>query len=452
LLGAGGVAARAQSWWKLSKVILNPPTQVRNFIANAVLLHLSGVPFHRVYSGEIIGKAINSIARRDRFYQIAKKYGLFAATFANTEGARIREEWLQLQDIEHGGLPKLRAIAGRMVNAASDFYQLSEAIFKIAKIRDAMEREGKSEAEAVLEAHEALFDYSLVPRSVQYLRNAPIGAPFITFAYKAAAKMAKTVVKNPERFAPYVAIPFLMAALIKNAYDVDDDDLKKLQRAFPAWMRERGHMLLLPYKDDLGRWQVVDLGYLAPWGQFADLAAAAKEGKGVKEIAGQVAFSGPMMDVANAIQTGVDPFTGKEIVNSQDPPADRLQQMMQYVWNLAAPGWLTEHGALNQLRQSMQGRVNKRGEPGMTPSQAAMRMFGLNVYPVDPTATRAANLRSMRYDLEQGRARAAELLRDRNLTDTEREQIRGVWERVLRERAAAIQKYSDESDVNPKLQ
>ncbi|HZF28064.1 MAG TPA: diguanylate cyclase [Gammaproteobacteria bacterium] len=454
LLGSGGLMARAQSWWKLSKVILNPPTQVRNFIANMVLLHLSGVPFHRVYSGEIVGKAINSIAKKDRFYQIAKKYGLFSATFANTEGARIRDEWLALQDMKGGGLAKLRAFAGRGVNAASDFYQLMEAIGKIAKIRDAIEREGKEPAAAVLEAHEALFDYSLVPRSVGYLRNAPVGAPFITFAYKAAAQMAKIAIKHPARFAPYVAIPFLMASLIKNAYDVTDDDLKKLREALPKWMKERGHMLLLPYKDALGRWQVVDLGYLAPWGQFADLYAAAEQGKGVKELAGSLAFSGPMMDVANAIQTGVDPFTGKEIVNPADPPADRLQQMMQYAWNLAAPGWLTEQGALNQLRKSVTGNnLNKRtGEPGMTPTQASLRLLGLNVYPADPTATRAANLRSMRANLEESKARASELLRNKNLSDSEREKIRATWQKLLEARGKEIELYSRGSEINPKLQ
>ena len=453
LLGQGGLAAKAQSWWKLSKVILNPPTQVRNFVANMMLLHLSGVPFHRVYSGEIIGKAINSLASKDRFYDIAKKYGLFAATFANNEGARIRDEWLALQDMKGGGLAKMKAFAARGVNVASDFYQLMEAIGKIAKIRDAMEREGKSPADAVLEAHEALFDYSLVPRSVQYLRNAPIGAPFITFAYKAAAQMAKIAVKHPARFAPYIAIPFLMSALIKSAYDVTDDDLKKLKNAFPAWMKQRGHMLLLPYKDAQGRWQNVDMGYLTPWGQFADMYAQAKEGEGAGKLAGSMVFSGPMMDVASALQTNVDPFTGKPIVDDRDPPADKLQSMMQYVWNLAAPGWLTEQGALNQLRKAMSGtNINqKTGQPGMNATQASLRLIGLNVYPADPELSRAQNIRAMERNLDESKARAKELIRDRNLTDKERDDIRETWRKLLEARAKEIELYQRGSEINPKL-
>ena len=451
LLGQGGALTKATQWWKLSKVVLNPPTQVRNFLSNMMLLHLSGVPARRVFSGEIVGKAINSIAKQDKFYQIAKKYGLFQSTFSNTEGARIREEWLALQDMEGTGIAKLKAFAGRVVNAASDSYAMLEAIGKIAKLRDGMERLGLSPADAMMAAHEALFDYSLVPRSVQYLRNAPLGAPFITFMYKALGQLAKTAVKHPVRFAPYAAVPYLLLELIKNAYDVDDDDIEKLRQAAPSWMRERGSMLLLPYKDSLGRWQMIDMGYLVPWGAFGDLAAAAREGKGAKEALNMLVFGGPVTDVAAAIETNVDPFTGREIVNPADPPQAKLEAMMLYAWNLAMPGFLTQNGAINQYRKALRGDVNTRGEPGATPAQAAMRLFGINLYPVDPEASRAANIRQMEFEQSEMEARASELLRNRNLSDAERDEVRATWRKLLADHAKSIREYQDSSEIHPNL-
>ena len=75
------------------------------------------------------------------------------------------------------------------------------------KIIDAMEREGMSEADAVLAAQEALFDYSMVPKSIRYLRQAPIGAPFITFYYKALPMLLKNFITAPHRFLPLCPDP-----------------------------------------------------------------------------------------------------------------------------------------------------------------------------------------------------------------------------------------------------
>lgn len=62
-----------------------------------------------------------------------------------------------------------------------------------------MEREGKSAEQAALDAQQAIFDYSLIPPSVRYLRNAPVGMPFVTFPYKVAPRLIELVVKNPWR-------------------------------------------------------------------------------------------------------------------------------------------------------------------------------------------------------------------------------------------------------------
>jgi hypothetical protein len=345
----------------------------------------------------------------------------------------------------------MRAFAARLSNAASDVYGTMEAIGKIAKLIDGMEREGKSEADAMIEAHEALFDYSLVSRSVQYLRNQPLGAPFITFMYKALGRLAETAVKHPMRFAPYAAIPYLLLQMIQNAYDVDDDDIEKLRKAFPNWMNERGQMLLLPYKDEFGRWQVIDMGYLVPWGAFADISAAVSEGKGGKEALNLVLLGGPLSDVTAAIETNRDPFTGREIVNPSDPPQMKLQALMLYVWNLAMPGFLTERGAIQQYVDATKGKVNSRGELGQTKAQAAMRLFGINVYPVDPEATRAANLRGMQYDLEEAAARGRELMRNRNLSAAERESLRVVWEALMRSKREALEEYARESQIHENL-
>ena len=80
----------------------------------------------------------------------------------------------------------------------------------MVKIIDAMEREGMTEGQAVAAAQEALFDYSLVPNLVRSLRTRPIGAPFITFYYKAFPAVAKGAIKHPGKMAKYLIIPYLL--------------------------------------------------------------------------------------------------------------------------------------------------------------------------------------------------------------------------------------------------
>src|SRR5690606_1233485 len=121
-----------------------------------------------------------------------------------------------------------------------DVYQLSEVLVKTAKIIDAMEREGKTEAEAYREAQKWLFDYSFVPRSVRYLRNAPIGMPFVSFVYFSVPRMLEAAVTRPWVFAPYLAIGYALAEAFKAEWDLDDDDLERLKKGIAEWMRNRG--------------------------------------------------------------------------------------------------------------------------------------------------------------------------------------------------------------------
>ena len=177
VLGTGGAAAKATSLWKLSKVALNPPTQIRNFVSNAVLLNLSGTPLHRVPQRMV--QAINSMVTNDKYWQVAKQYGVIGnTTFANVELLRIRKEFLDIKADSGNPIAILKKYAAAVGNAAGDVFQITEGMYKTAKIIDAMEGEGMDAEAAALSAHAALFDYSLVPKSVRYLRSAPVGMPF----------------------------------------------------------------------------------------------------------------------------------------------------------------------------------------------------------------------------------------------------------------------------------
>lgn len=455
----GGVGTKITQLWKMSKVALNPPTQIRNFISNGILLQLSGVGSHRVLP--LMIQAVQDIRQNGKYWRIAKKYGITASTFANNELFKIERSFLDLKAKNAGKLSvsQLKKMAGIVGEGAGDLYQLSEGIMKTAKIIDAMKREGKLESEAVLEAQKWLYDYSLVPQSVRYFRNTPIGVPFLTFYYKTFPRMVEVALTAPHRFAPYVAIPALFAASIASDYDVEPEDVEQLKKALPDWLRDHGHLFFLPYKDQHGRWQAFDFSYLLPWSMFEQAKNNLTEGQVGEFIQTTGVIGGPIPDAISAIRTNTDAFTGKEIISEKDPPADQVKSMMNYVWSLAMPTWMTDNGFLGKMKEAgafegigLKGEVDKRtGDPKLTIPQAALRLAGLNIYPVEPEASRQRNISFMGYEINEIERRMGQRLKDRNLTPEDKNNIRKVYREMIKQKQMELRDYRKNSKIHPNL-
>lgn len=443
ILGHGGAFTKINQIWKLSKVALNPPTQVRNFVSNGILIHIDGVPLHRV--PDMVIAAIRDMASDGQYWQVAKKYGVTATTFAQNEMFQVKTDLLRLK---HKDSPmKWLFEAGKVVNMASTVYGLSEGLFKTARIMYAMKHEGMSEADAALAAHRAVFDYSLNPASVTYLRNAPVGPPFITFYYKMTGRIIETALKRPTKFLPYVLIPMALTAMIAADYDVSTEDLETLKLALPEWLRERGHTFILPWKDQHGRWQVVDYGYMLPWSLHWEVVKNSAKGN-IRAVIDSTGMGGaPLGQLIVAIKSNIDPFTKRPISNPADPPNKQLADWMNWLWRAAGPTWLTDHGAAMKLYQALTDEVTRTGEPGYTTTQAAFRFAGINIYPIDPVQSRLRNIRWAEFEIREIERRMKSLLRDRSLDAEERGAIIKEYRVWLKEKQEALIRYEKESRV-----
>jgi GGDEF domain-containing protein len=449
----GGIGTKVTQLWKMSKVALNPPTQIRNFISNGILLQLSGVGSHRVLP--LMTQAIQEIRQNGKHFRIAKKYGVTGSTFANNELYKIERELLDLKAKNAGKLSmaQVKRAGAIIAETAGDMYQLSEQIWKTAKIIDAMKREGKDEVAAVLDAQKWLYDYSLVPQTVRYFRNTPIGVPFLTFYYKTLPRMLEVLATAPHRFAPYVAIPALFVAAICETYDVEPEDVEKLKLALPEWLRDHGHLFFLPYKDQHGRWQAFDFSYLLPWSMFEQTMNNLKEGQVGEAVSTAGVFNGPITGIIAPIVTGgIDPFTKKPIVDKSDPPAQQVASIMNYLWSLGAPTWLTANGAIKKMYDSIMGNVDpKTGDPQLTLPQAALRLGGLNLYPIEPEESRRKNISFMELEIKEVAERMAQKLRDKTLTMEDKRKIREVYMELIREKKEQLKDYRDNSKIHPNL-
>jgi hypothetical protein len=472
ILGYGGIGTKVTQLWKWSKVAASPPAQVRNLVSNWVLLHLSGVPLHRIPG--LVQRAAQEIRTRGRYYRVGIKYGITVSTFAANEMLRIeRETTKTLKKAKDGfSLLDLKDLAEAVIEWTGDRYQDAEMLSKLMKIMYEMETNGRTEAEAALEAQEWLFDYSLVGQNVRYLRNAPIGAPFLTFYIKVLPRLLETAVNRPERFLPYIALIWGSYLLAGAMAGVDGDYMKKLRKALPDFIQEKGHSLVLPVRDEHGRWQFVDIGYFLPWTMWTELVrhvggsiAGLARGNGFGQFGELLTMSGllggPIPDLIAALMTGKDSFTGKAIVDETMPASEQLMSMLTYLYGMAMPSWLvgippfhdysTYRGASGHLYEAVTKSVDRFGEPRSTVPQALARFVGVNVYPVEPAAAREKNVAIRDWKIREVERQLRRVARDRSLSDGERDRLIRKYLGKIDGMTKELDEYIEASELPPEL-
>ena len=449
IFGQPGKLAKLTKWFKFSKVALNPPSQIRNASSNIILLDLSGIPAQKL--PKRILEAVQDMSKNGPYTQIARKYGIIDSTFAKQEMVELNKLYRKLKAQETKNAVDAARYYGSIIGDwAGNVYQTIEIIGKTTKIIDEMKR-GVDEANAAFEAQKSLFDYSLVPASVKDIRTHSLGIPFMTFYYKVLPNLLESAIRYPEKYVKYLAIPTAAAAYVASTKDVSIDDVNKLKEAMPKWIRDKGSAFLLPFKDENGKWQVFDFSYFLPWSMFTGIATDVKEGELSEALRQTGALGGPIPQLITAWTTNIDPFTQREISNDADPAEKQLQDKLNYLYRTAMPTWLTDIGFAGKLKQAIDRDVNKFGDPKITKTQAMMRLFGVNLYSIDPQKSRLQNIKSMDYEIQQIKARRTQTLKDKNLTPTQRKEIAKEYSDRIRERLEQRKEYVQASEIPKEL-
>ncbi|MDF1551923.1 MAG: strawberry notch family protein [Deferrisomatales bacterium] len=450
------VLRKTMRTWKWAKTAANVSGQVRNFVSNGLMLGLSGVPWHRV--APLMARAFGEIRRNGAYWKIAKRYGVTEATFSNTELARIETAFLDMlqRQGDAGFLSTIGLWFGKFENLTGDVYQLMEALGKTAKIIDAIERQELPAADAAMEAHKWLFDYSDVRQEVKTARESYLGIPFLTYTLKVLPRVLDSMLNHPMQAAPLMAGAAVLPYLIAHILDVDEDDYEKLMEAMPEWIRERGHVYLLPVKDEYGRWKVVDIGYFFPWSAWSEAARSLGRLAGedrefadlTKLLSGLGVGGSPIWDISTAIQTGIDPFTERPIVDEYAPPAEKLQQVLLYAYNMAAPTWINlgGRGFLGKEVDALTGTLDSQGRPRSSHVNALARLVGVNLYDYDPNESREWNIKRMERELEDTESAMKKRLRNPNTSDADYERIVTGFSARMDRVVEKLQRYIEDSE------
>lgn len=452
---------KANRIWKNTKTVWNMPTHARNFVGNFVNLDIStATPTYKLM-GMVQEEMVKfweatvdqtPVSEMDYWWQVADKLGITETTFTAQEAQTALREWkkaVRSGDDWTQGIPNNKAMqfvakkmpmmtqkGAKMADLMGGMYQASETLFKVVKLRDTIQRyeaqmgvdlanmpdavrRDAIESMAVQDAQKWIFDYSAVPRTVRYLRNAPIGAPFISFAYLALPRMFEAAAKHPAKVTQYTMAPFVLGhiAAMLGAFPEDDDDWNKVKAKLPDYMKDKYSILPLPWKDEYGNRTFVDIGYFIPFSPYIEAGRAytAKFITNTKPdmpltdpILNMGIISGPTPDLITAWKTGMDSFTGRPIIDPYGSPTDKMVDGLNYAWTMAAPTFLTEKGwagkTIQYLTDANKNFNNRTGERKEDLVSSQLRMFGVNTTSPNLKDSRRTNLRYMESEINKIKA------------------------------------------------
>jgi hypothetical protein len=439
VLGTGGAFERYNRLWKWSKVSANPPSWVRNFVSNMIFMTLGPIPIHslpKLFTAAIADQ-LKARSRQRKgeapdpksMTVLADKMGLTSGGFSQVELKMIRNSFVESQVKGDGVLGILNVRNAFMgfekyvQRPTSDLYGGIDTLGKVMMLTH-LKKKGYSDDRAAMEAEKWLFDYSNPLPSVKYLRKSAFGAPFLSYPSFVAPLMIETVIKRPWKLVPYFIFGELMTTLFKEQQDIDDEEWQASLETLPTYLKNKavGGAItdkLFPKSviplwwpaswggslDKLGRAQPIDIGYLQPWGMFAEvmreLDPTKKGGWSPADATHSVGLLGaPILNIATTMLTNRDPFSDREIFDEFATQGEKAAAWFHYMFNLTMPpmmhGWTAGpgqgFGAIRRLIDAFDDTVvTKEGEPKFTEGQAIARMFGMNVTPLAPHESRQKN-------------------------------------------------------------
>lgn len=467
--GAGGYADRANQRWKSLKVTLNPPSWFRNGIGNLFLMDIGT----NTSIGKLVGMIVDEVnswikGKPSKYFEIAHDNGLWATTYSaaelnlmsqqfqdafkghvtiNTERNFMKKAWWMFDE-------KLSQIFEK----GTEIYGGMEGFFKTVALRDYIQRWEKQSGtklddadantresvirEAVEAANNNIFDYSKVPGWMRTMRRMPfVGAPFLTYTFKAFPYVMESFARRPQKFIKYMALPYVMAQAFMVNQDLDDDDYEEIMRMLPKWQKEKSSIYLLPWKDSNGNFQTIDFGYYLPWAPFQNLSLMAANTFDMQNpllSTGNVALNlgtdlgflgGPLPQMISAAITNKDPFSGREIVRTAGTTLDKQNDFMRYMVDMWTPTFLTSKGVLGRTLDNLGvepsvfntgQQLNALGKDKETFAQSSLRGLGISVRPVDPQLELRNKVKAYQYEKRKLETARRQIFKDRNLSPESR--------------------------------
>jgi len=406
--------------WKITKVPLNPPTCLRNFISNIVQLNLSGMRFDEIV--EFASKAANEYVTKGKYYQEAFKRGLTQTSFTAAEIHELQQSLRELAG-EDSMWSFFRKVYGVMQKGAIPYQKIDE-FWRLTRFIYGHQVEGLSLDSAMVKSHRWVMDYSLVDPLIRRLRETGI-TPFITYQYKILPLVAEAAIKRPWVLAKYAAIPYVVtkAAVVMNP-NFTEEDAKRVNSLLPEYYK-RGMSFIIPHKSKDGTLRIVPYGYFLPWGYWQDAAYDILSVKPLDPISQMVGH--PLITTLSGFTTNKDPFLKRNISDAFRSNREQLVQKLLWSSKQWIPPFTSPpYGAIYDAFRTIK---DLKGHP-------IAKMLGLSIKDTDiEHLSNAVRKRMKFYKYEAGKkiGQIRNEIRDKRITPEEgAKRIRDIKQNIIK--------------------
>lgn len=402
------------SKWKLWHTVYNPVSHVNNTYSNTEMLYMGG------YGPGDLARGIQELARGENseIWREARDAGLLDTDFGSSvlmeKGAgspleqiaeqlrnqrddsdaslavdammRMKEWWINSKNAVESadsrwssGLEVAKAMARPVVKGAGFLkkpvdvaahsmrkaYRVEDNVFKLA-VFAAERKAGKSLDEARQAANDLFFDYNDIPDVVKFVRDFPIGSPFLTYTYKAIPALARNVVRHPERvlglIMAYEAANY--TALVNSGMDPDKylETMDAYDETLPPWDGGRSlwgarNFVVMPGASNLlalGRSHAVGNPFMSDAGERRASVP------GVTSFWGSDIFGGNPLHSLYDITVNED-WRGKPIYDEGAPDSTKRKAAAAYLYQSWAPSNILTPGSYHQTKV-LEGLANDARE------------------------------------------------------------------------------------------
>lgn len=308
--------------WKSAVVVYNPGSHIKNGVSGFFFSHLGGVSPWDVKTYASTAKALKE-GRANRMYQEAEQSGLYANTFVNVEAGTLFND---LEKIKDG--KALTSWIGKVSGFPAKVYEGNDKFFKTALFIKAREG-GMSIEQAKNHAEEFMFNYQDIPPAVKHLKRWV--HPFFTWAYKSKLAVAKSAIREPWKIGLLLGGVAMANQYTQDEWGIDDETLAKEKEdvTFDGSTLKKFGQVLMPFPDDYGNHQYLNVGDYMPWETFQKP---------------EFAPTHPIMKNLFEVPFNVEFFTGKEIYDETwDTGWEIWKKKIGHVLKSVAPPLATYH-------------------------------------------------------------------------------------------------------------
>ena len=317
--------------FKWTKTIGSLPSHPRNFLSNfgfSMLLRNSILnPLNAKWYTKSLNIHLNNRgSSRDAWSELIKE-GVTETQFYGREIPRLHKDVMRFDPATWPEKIWDKFLSWP-IDKLGELYNFGDSLYRVsAYLKNTAPRSeggfGMAPTKAVEELNAGLQNYRKLAVAVDFLRRWPVFGPFISFKANTVkiignqARMATEEIKNTAtrsrgigrylRLALFLSIPAILSEISKKVFDVDEKQIKELERWYPEY-RRNGTFLYFRGEDD--KLKVFDFSFLWPTGDIERFGKSILKG----DVAGAKDsldfFSHPLFDIWSILIKGQDPQWG----------------------------------------------------------------------------------------------------------------------------------------------